>query len=93
MMEGLRTVLPTAENHLLDLWQDLENRLRPLLRPLSHILSLSNNCKCSYMNSHFGAELSTQGHIIPTKGVGRTKKNKIPPEPPAQYTLKTALYY
>lgn len=30
MMEGLRVALPTAENHLLDLWPDLENRLGPL---------------------------------------------------------------
>lgn len=27
MMEGACTALPTAENHLLDLWPDLENRI------------------------------------------------------------------
>ncbi len=47
MMEGLRMALPTAENHLPDLWPDLEKRLRPLLQPVSHILSLSNNCERS----------------------------------------------
>lgn len=42
MMEDLCTRLPTVENHLLDLWSDLENRLRPLLRPLSPILNPAN---------------------------------------------------
>lgn len=42
LMEDLCTQLPTVENHLLDLWSDLENRQRPLLRSLSPILNPAN---------------------------------------------------
>lgn len=42
MMEGLCLGSPRAENHPLDPWQDLENRLRPLLWPAAHILKPIN---------------------------------------------------
>lgn len=37
MMDGSCAALPAAENHLADLRPDLENRLRPRSRPVSHI--------------------------------------------------------
>ena len=39
MMDGPCAALPAAENHLTDLRPDLENRLRPRSRPVSHIYS------------------------------------------------------
>ncbi len=54
MIEGPRLALPTVENHLLDLWPDLENRLRPLFAACK---SYFKSLKQKRVLIHFGAEL------------------------------------
>lgn len=79
MMDGSCAALPAAENHLADLRPDLENRLRPRSRPVSHIffLNLSNDCKRSSTSCCLGNRaLSARPHRS-TSGRGKH-------EPPAQ---------
>lgn len=67
VMEGLRKALPTAENHLPDLWPDLENRLRPAASA-SHFKSSEQPAVLD------GEHFENRRPHIPTESERRTKR-------------------